>query len=411
MEQKIMNRWLSLVGAMLVIPCLGAVYAWSIFQTPLQELFGEKMGVAPEALATQISMVFSVTILVFGVTALFGGMIQDRIGPQKVTIIGGLLLGASLMLASRATSIAQIYFFYGIIGGTGLGFAYITPLATCNKWFPDKKGMISGVVVAGMGLGSLVFTPIGRMMVLSRGVMSTWFILGLIFMVMITAGSYFLKLPPKGYKPEGWEPTVLGKATVNFTQKEMLSTPTFYLLWIMFLIGSAAGLMVIGLASPIGQQIAGLTAWQAAGVVSLLGIFNGLGRIIWGTASDRIGRTKTLFALFITTALAMFSFSFVSSLIPFFISIATVTLCFGGYLAVFPATTAEFFGTKNLGGNYGLIYMAYGVGAPVGMYLGSSLDLRIAFISSAALCLGAAALAFITKVPEKKAISELELAT
>jgi OFA family oxalate/formate antiporter-like MFS transporter len=406
-----MNRWLSLLGALLVIPCLGAVYAWSIYQGPLQEVFAQKMGVTPEGLQLPISMVFSATILVFAITAYFGGRLQDKIGPQRVTIMGGVLLGLGLILSSQATSIAYLYLFYGIISGTGLGFAYITPLATCNKWFPDKKGLISGVVVAGMGLGSLVFTPVGRAMVLSRGVMSTWLILGFVFMALVCTGSLFLKLPPAGYRPPGWEPSMAGnQASANFTQREMLATPAFYGLWLMFLVGSAAGLMVIGLASSIGQQIAGLTSSEAAAVVSMLGIFNGAGRILWGALSDRIGRMRTLAALFLITAAAMASFTVVSSMVPFAIAISTVTLCFGGYLALFPATTAEFYGIQNLGGNYGLVYIAYGVGAPVGMYLGTSLTIQAAFLSSAILCLVAAGIALITKPPQKEAAATLQMA-
>ena len=243
-----MNRWLSLLGALLVIPCLGAVYSWSIYQGPLQEFFAARMGVQPDSLQMPISMVFSVVILVFAVSAYFGGKLQDGIGPQKVTVAGGVLLGLGLILSSRATSVMHLYLFYGLISGTGLGFAYITPLATCNKWFPDKKGLISGVVVAGMGLGSLVFTPVGRAMVLSRGVMDTWLALGFVFMGLVCTGSLFLKLPPAGYRPPGWNP------------------------------------------------IPG----------------------------------------------AMLLFTVASSLVPFAIAISAVTLCFGGYLALFPATTAEF---------------------------------------------------------------------
>ncbi len=400
-----MNRWFSLLGAFLVIPCLGAVYAWSIFQMPLQELFGSRLGVAPESLATRISMVFSVIIFVFAVTALFGGMLQDRIGPQKVTMLGGTLLGLGLILSSRATSIAHIYIFYGLVSGTGLGFAYITPLATCNKWFPDKKGLISGVVVMGMGLGSLIFTPIGRVMVVSRGVLNTWAVLGIIFFILINTGAQFLKIPPEGCKPAGWEhPANTVALAADFTQKEMLGTITFYLMWAMFLIGSAAGLMVIGLAAPIGREVAGLTASQAAAVVGLLGLFNGTGRVFWGAVSDRAGRANALFVLFTVTGAAMLSMSAASSFTQFFVGIATVTFCFGGYLAVFPAATAEFYGTKNLGGNYGLIYLAYGVGAPVGIYLGSALTLNTAFTYSAALCLAAAGLALVTKAPVKRTI-------
>lgn len=349
-------------------------------------------------------MIFSLIILTFAITTLFGGMLQDPIGPQKVTLIGGLLLGGGLILASQASTIGQIYLFYGVISGTGMGFAYITPLATCNKWFPDKKGIVSGFVVAGMGIGTLVFTPIGRLMVLNRGVLSTWLILGLVFMALISFGALFLKLPPDGAtdaKPPGRQQLKSDTRLKDYSQAQMLRTSAFYLIWFMFLIGSGAGLMVIGLAAPIGQELAGLTAGQAAGVVSLLGVFNVSGRILWGAVSDRFGRTKVLFSMFILTSLSLLMLSISTSLFPLVFAFASITLCFGGFLAVFPATTAEFFGTKNLGGNYGLVYIAYGIGGTGGMYMGSILPLTTAFVVAGICCLGGAGLALMTRAPAK----------
>lgn len=408
---KIMNRWFVVLGTMMIIPSVGAVYAWSIYRQPLAELLAARNGVSPESLTAPLNFVFSLIILFFAAGAIPGGMIQDRIGPKKVTVIGGALLGAGLILSSFATSVLHLYIFYGVISGIGIGFAYITPLATCNKWFPDKRGAISGVAVAGMGLGTMVFSPIGQALITNLGPFITMRILGVVFFALVTVGAQWMIPPPEGYKPAGWEPSASQKAAVHFTQREMMSTPSFYKMWIAFMLGTASGLKMIGMASPVGQQLAGMSAAEAAVIVGLLGLFNGGGRIFWGSVSDKLGRTRTIALFSMITALTMFSLNFISTPVPFAIALFTITACFGGFMAVFPSLTADFYGTKFYGGNYGLVYLAYGFGAPLGGWIGSAFPLKTAFNVAAACALLAFLIMLSTKRPEKKAEAALKVAS
>ena len=402
-EQKLMNRWFVVLGTMFIIPSIGAVYTWSIYRKPLAAMLAAQQGVSPDSLTAPLNFVFSLIILFFAVGAIPGGMIQDKIGPKKVTIIGGTLLGAGLILSSFATSVLHLYIFYGVISGIGIGFAYITPLATCNKWFPDRRGAISGVAVAGMGLGTIVFSPIGQMLIGGIGPFLTMRIFGVVFFVLVTVGAQWMVLPPEGYKPAGWEPSEQQKNFAHFSQKEMISTISFYKIWIAFMVGTASGLMMIGIASPVGQEIAGLSAAKAATVVGMLGLFNSGGRVVWGSISDKLGRTRTVAVFSLITAIAMLSFNFIgSSSVGFAVSLFIITACFGGFMAVFPSLTADFYGTRNYGGNYGIVYLAYGFGAPLGGWIGSAFSLSLAFNIAA----GCAFLAFVimltTKQPYKK---------
>jgi len=406
-EQKIMNRWMSVAGTMLIIPCIGAVYAWSIYRQPLAIILAEHQGVTPESLTVPLNFVFSLIILFFALGAIPGGIIQDRIGPKKVTIIGGALLGLGLILSSFATKVIHLYIFYGFISGIGIGFAYITPLATCNKWFPDKRGTISGVAVAGMGLGTIVFSPLGQSLIGSLGPLVAMRILGVVFFILVTIGAQWMVLPPEGYKPKGWEPSEKQKRMENFNQKEMLSTASFYKIWISFMVGTASGLMMIGIASPVGQELAGLSPAKAAAIVGLLGLFNGGGRVFWGAISDKLGRTRTIALYSLITALTMFLFNFIGSAVPFAIAIFTVTACFGGFMAVFPSLTADFYGTKNYGGNYGIVYLAYGFGAPLGGWIGSYFPLHQAFNIAAGCALLSFILMLTTKRPDKKVVEKV----
>ncbi len=403
-EQKLMNRWLVVVGTLLIIPCIGAVYAWSIYRQPLAEVLAGYQGVSPESLTAPLNFVFSLVILFFAFGAIPGGMIQDKIGPKKVTIVGGAMLGAGLILSSFATSVTHLYIFYGILGGIGIGFAYITPLATCNKWFPDKRGTISGVAVAGMGLGTIVFTPIGQMLIESIGPLYAMRALGVVYFVLVFIGAQWMVLPPEGYRPKGWEPSESQKNFAHFNQKEMIGTWAFYKIWISFMVGTASGLMMIGIASPVGQQIAGLSVAEAAVIVGMLGFFNGGGRIFWGATSDRLGRTRTIALYSLITAVAMVTFNFIATSVPFAIALFTVTACFGGFMAVFPSLTADFYGTRDYGGNYGIVYLAYGFGAPLGGWIGSAFPLSQAFNIAAACAFISFALMLTTKRPEKKGV-------
>ncbi|MBS4032628.1 MAG: OFA family MFS transporter [Clostridiales bacterium] len=408
-EQKIMNRWFVVFGTMMIIPSIGAVYAWSIYRQPLAEILAVYQGVSPESLTTPLNFVFSLVILFFATGAIPGGLIQDKIGPKKVTIVGGAMLGLGLILSSFATSVIHLYIFYGFLGGIGIGFAYITPLATCNKWFPDKRGTISGVAVAGMGLGTIVFSPIGQMLIEIIGPLLAMRILGVVYFVLITIGAQWMILPPEGYKPEGWEPSVSQKNVVHYNPREMVSTASFYKIWISFMVGTASGLMMIGIASPVGQQIAGLSVPEAAAIVGMLGLFNGGGRVAWGAASDKLGRTRTIAIYSLITAVAMVTFNFISSSVPFAITLFTVTACFGGFMAVFPSLTADFYGTRNYGGNYGIVYLAYGFGAPLGGWIGSAFPLSQAFNIAAVCALISFVLMLTTKHPESKQVPVLLL--
>jgi len=403
---KIMNRWWVVVGTMLIIPSVGAVYAWSIYRQPLAVLLAASRGVSPESLTTPLNFVFSLIILFFAAGAIPGGLIQDKIGPKKVTIIGGALLGTGLILSSFATSVLHLYLFYGVVSGIGIGFAYITPLATCNKWFPDKRGAISGVAVAGMGLGTMVFSPIGALLISSLGPLMTMRILGVVFFVLVTIGAQWMVLPPAGYRPAGWQPKTGHHADVHFSPREMVRTASFYKIWLAFMVGTASGLMMIGIASPVGQQLAGLSVAEAAAIVGLLGVFNGGGRIFWGSVSDKLGRTRTIALFSLITTLAMLAFNFIGSAVPFAIALFTITACFGGFMAVFPSLTADFYGTKNYGGNYGIVYLAYGFGAPLGGWIGSAFSLTLAFNIAAGCALLAFVIMLTTKRPQMKTAAE-----
>lgn len=397
-SEKWMNRWWVVVGTMLIIPCIGAVYAWSIYRQPLAVLLGERQGIPPDSLVAPLNFVFSLVILFFAAGTIPGGMIQDRIGPKKVTIVGGAMLGLGLILSSFATDILHLYLFYGVISGLGIGFAYITPLATCNKWFPDKRGAISGIAVAGMGLGTMVFGPIGQYLIENIGALMTMRVLGVVFFILVAIGAQWMVLPPEGYKPTGWEPSHAQKNAVHYSPKQMMKTFAFYKIWFAFMVGTASGLMMIGIASPVGQEIAGLSVAEAAGIVGLLGFFNGGGRVFWGTVSDKLGRTRTVALYSVITATTMLTFNFINTSVPFAISLFIVTACFGGYMAVFPSLTADFFGTKHYGANYGIVYLAYGFGAPLGGWIGSAFDLSTAFTIAS----GCAFVAFLLMVTTRK---------
>lgn len=358
MGQKNNNPWLVVLGAILIQICIGAVYSWSLFNEPLMTKFGWSNN--------DVVFTFSIVVFMFAFTTIFSGQLQDKIGPKKVSLIGGIIYGLGLILTSTATSIIQLYIYYGVIAGIGIGFCYVCPLSTCIKWFPDKKGLITGVTVGAFGLGSLIFKTVIERLLTAVGVSQTFFYLGIIYLVLIILGSQFLKLPMKNELITSKETEDDDKKN-NLTVKEMLKNKNFPIIWIMYLLGTMSGLLVIGLAKDIGVQLAGLNPGTAANVVAIIALFNAGGRLIWGALSDKFGRMKVVLILFIVTATSMFYMSFGPlNLISFFIVSASITFCFGGFLSVFPTITGDLYGVKNLGANYGIVYQAYGISAVIG---------------------------------------------
>lgn len=357
MEKKNSTRCLVVLGAVLIQICIGAVYSWSLFNEPLTSKFGWSNN--------DVVFTFSIVIFMFAFTTLFSGRLQDKIGPKRVSLIGGIIYGLGLILTSTATSIIQLYVYYGVIAGIGIGFCYVCPLSTCIKWYPNKKGLITGITVGAFGLGSLIFKAIIETLLSSKGVSQTFLYLGIIYLILIIIGSQFLKLPSQESTSKNNNTNMLNEN--NYTSKEMIKTKTFPILWIIYLLGTMSGLLVIGLAKDIGVQLAGLDDSTAANVVAIIALFNAAGRLIWGALSDKLGRIRVLLILFIITSLSMFYMSFMSlQAISFFIAASSITFCFGGFLAVFPTITGDFYGMKNLGGNYGIVYQAYGISAIVG---------------------------------------------
>ncbi len=398
---KSFNRWLIVLGALLIQLCLGAIYAWSVFRIPLQD----RLGITP----TQATLPFSFVLIFFAIATILGGRWQDRAGPTLVAIVGGLLLGFGMILSSFAKSLTALVIFYGILSGVGIGLAYVCPISAGVKWFPDKRGLITGLSVAGFGAGALIVGPLARALIDSVGVFNTFRILGIAYFVLIFLGALILRNPPAGYKPEGWNPPATAASTrTDYTIGQMLGTGQFYLIWLMYFFGCASGLMIIGQTSPIGQELAKYTKETAAIGVSVLAIFNALGRIFWGRISDALGRMRTLFLMFLISGIAVLSYNIIAGFPAWFwIGISLVGLCFGGYLALFPAVTADFYGTISIGVNYGMVFTAYGVAGLLSNIFAPRVreltgNYTFAFIVIGVLCLVGAVLTFFVKSPQAK---------
>lgn len=432
------KRWLVVFGALIIQLSLGAVYIYSVFKTPLQQMFGWDK--AQVALPAQLVLVF------FALAVIFAGRVQDKIGPRWVATVGGIVLGVGLILASFAEKFGGLTWFIGtfsILGGIGIGIAYVCPISACLKWFPDKRGFITGLAVAGFGAGGLIFAPMAKSLIESSGIMHTIMILGCIFLVAVVAGAQFLSAPPECYAPAGWTPPVktdAAKCGDDYSWKQMLGTPQFYLLWLIYFAGCTAGLMIIMNASTIWQSCAAGTCiltgnvdsplfdnfkTMGAAAVSTIAIFNAVGRIAWGKISDALGsRTKTLTIMLILCAVAMLALKELTTYSLFITGTGIIALCFGGYLALFPAITADFYGSKNVGVNYGFMFTAYGAGGLFGPWLQAKLVEKTAslpilkegvssgtfdvisydsaFIVSGIMCVVAIILTLVTKAPKRK---------
>ena len=365
MGEKVTNRWLIAAGGVLMQLALGAVYAWSVFREALSEEFG--------ASVSAVNTTFTLTIVFLGVSAYFGGRLMERIGPRKVAFAAAGLYGAGVILSSLTSgSIVLLYLSYGVLAGIGLGLGYIVPIATLIKWFPDRRGVITGVAVAGFGLGAVVTAPVAKALISSVGPFQTFAILGVAYVIMVLIGALVLKNPPEGWKPEGWEPPpaeeTVDKSGANYEFAGALKTWQWYGLWGLLFLNTTAGIAIISEADPMAQEIAGVSVGQAAAVVSIIAIFNGLGRFVWASFSDVIGRKWVFLTMFVVQVALFALLPSASSFIFFTVVASAILLCYGGGFGTTPAFAADYFGSQNVGRIYGFMLTAWsaaGIAGPV----------------------------------------------
>lgn len=352
------RRWIIVVAAIVVQMCLGAVYAFSVLVPPLEEEFGWKR--------IETSPAFTIALLVFALSMIPAGRFQDKRGPRLVATVGGIMLGLGMVLSSFTTSLIWLYISYGLFGGLGIGLAYVTPITTCVKWFPDKKGLITGLAVFGFGAGSIVFSPLWTFLIGYMGWRNTFLATGVLFVLLVIPFAQLLRNPAEGYCPEGWKPPEKMKAAKDFGPGQMLKTAAVFLIWMSYWFGTTAGLMMIGHAKQAAMELATLDSVQASLVVSILGFFNAFGRIIWGFSGDKFGRERILTLIFAVCSGGLFLIATIYEPLTFVVGMLLVGFSFGGFLAIYPALTADYYGTKNLGVNYGIVFTAYGAGAVLG---------------------------------------------
>ena len=401
-------RWQPLLGGVLMNLALGVIYAWSVFVAPFGEDFGWNR--------TQVSVVFTIAILSVGSWFVVAGFLQDRYGPQRVAAFGGILYALGFYLASQTESLIWLYVTFGAIAGAGNGFGYAIPIPVCSKWFPDRRGLAVGLVVGGYGAGSGIYGPLAReVLIPAYGWQGTMQISAAVFLVMTLVAAWLLRNPPAGYKPPTAAPAPAAGAPAaaaapvgrDFATGEMVRTPTFYLLWIAYCLGAAAGLMVISQLVPVGEA-AGLGA--AAGLGLTIGaIGNTGGRVLSGWMSDTFGRLNTLRLMVLLSAVALPLFFLLAGQVAlFYLLLVVIYYCYGTLLSVFASTCADFYGTRNMGVNYGLLFSAWGVAGIVGPVIAGRVfdatgTYEVAFYVAAVLSVIALAALMLSKPPQAPA--------
>lgn len=396
------NRWVLAITAFLMQLALGAVYAWSVFLTPVMKLYNASKPAA--------NLTFTLTLVALGITAGFGGYLNNRFGPRTIATAAGLFYGVGVILAGfSAPNLIVLYLTYGIIGGIGLGLGYIVALAMLIKWFPDRRGFITGLAVAGFGGGALITGPVAAALIKSVGVERTFIYLGIAYLVIVVAAAQFFRRAPDGFAPAGWTPSEKLQAVRSareYTLPEALRSPRWYLLWLILTLNVTAGAALISVASPLAQKFTGVTPITAALIVSVISIFNGVGRLFWGWLSDTITRPMTFLSLFLIQAVVFALMPSITNFTLLLVPAAIVGLCYGGGFGTMPAFAADFFGPKNAGTIYGAMLTAWSAGAIIGPLLIASIDYKLALYIIAVIMLVSAVLPLIARVLANRQASE-----
>lgn len=396
------GRWVFVVLGLVMCVCLGAVYAYSIFLAPVRET----MNVS----ASMANLPFMVFLAFFSVTMFFGGRVMEKLGPRNLSIIGGVIVGLGWLLSSFAPNIWVLTLTYGVIAGSGVGLVYGCPVAMGARWFPDKKGLAVGLILAGFGGSALITGKVASVLLPSVGLSSTFMYFGFAFGAILVLLCLPFRFPVAGWVPTGWKLPAGTVAATDFTPAEMTKTTTFRGLFFCFLIGSIAGLMAIGISKPVGNEIILIAGETAATLVGIFAIFNALGRPLFGWLTDKItprnAAMLNLVMILVVSILMMMARE--GNTILYTISFMGFWLCLGGWLAIAPTATATFFGMKNYARNYGVVFFAYGTGAIVGGIIsGQAKDVfgtyTFAFYPTAVLAVIGLVMAFTLLKPPKKA--------
>lgn len=356
------GRWLFVILGLVIQLCLGAVYAWGTFKKPIMTYYGLN--------ATEGALPFIVFLASFAVLMPFGGRWIQKYGPRKIGVIGSVLVGVGWLLAGFSNNLVLLCLTYGVIAGSGVGLAYGAPIQVSTRWFPDRKGLAVGLTVGGFGLSAAAISPIGNALINANDVPFMFKIFGVIFLVVAVLLSLTLKFPVANWKPAGWRgPKAGAPVAKDFAPSQMLKTSSFWALFLCFVFGATAGLMAIGIASPVGQEVIIISAGLAATLTSVFAVFNFVGRPIFGWLTDRITPSKSAAVSFILIALGSAGMAFLAkegATAIYVISFALLWMSLGGWLAIAPTATATFFGSVNNSSNYGIVFIAYGLGAIIG---------------------------------------------
>ena len=379
------KRWWSLFASCLINLGVGSIYAWSVFALGMSEhfslLYGREISVA------DLAIVYTVATSIGPVTMISGGWFNDKFGPKKLVLVGGIMFGLGMFLSGFATSIFSLLLSYGILAGLGLGMVYGTTISTAVKFFPDKKGMAGGIITAFYGLSSVILPPIITILIEKYNITFTFKLVGIIFLVVVSIASFFLETCPADFVPEGYVASVTNGTNVESKDwKQMLASKEFYFMITLLMLGAFAGMMVIS-------------------QVSVLALFNVCGRVLAGSISDKLGRINTLRIASVIAIVGLFILHTASegTVLLFYFGVALVGICFGSYMAIFPGFTAEAFGPENNSVNYGIMFIGLALAAYFGpsvmkMVYASTNNYDVAFIIAIVLNVFAIVLGFVLKI-------------
>lgn len=361
------NRWLIALSAICIHLSIGAAYAYSVYTIPLVDSLGWTV--------SSVTMAFTVMMTLGGASAAVFGRFVERKGPRKSAIVAAVLFGLGQAGSGFAVAIDSLTMFilcYGLLSGIGLGIGYISPVSTLVKWFPDRRGLATGMAVLGFGTGALITAPVAAYLMETIGISTTFYVLGSCYFLLMLFGALYIAPPPADWIPAGMKikTTSSLRKTVrdlsSLTARKAVMTKHFWMLWSMMLINTSAGIMMISVASPMAQTIGGLTAASAAVMVGLMGIFNGAGRIGWAAASDYLTRPVVFIIFFVIQLVAFLTLPVISSAIIFQVLIFLVVSCYGGGFSNLPAFIADLFGTKELGAIHGYLLTTWSLGGLIG---------------------------------------------